>query len=176
MPKTYFVNGLTVKYSPLIIGNSAPDKDAKRDVKPASTLFKYSSVDCDESNRDSALEQILSRRGGGGGANQSLLNSSSVAAPPVETVPATPDKDRIESDDDLLFPSDEEESGVFQKVERRRASFAVRKPLFSRNFPSGIRSRVVDRSGSLSKENVGSVSENPGTKQVRFFLFYVFSL
>ena len=141
------------------------------------TIFKYSSLDQTD-NRDSALEQILSRRLG---ANRSLNNSLATTAPTsaVETVPATPEKDDL-SDEDLLFPSDEDNN---VEVSCRAASFTARKPLFAKNSGGGISSMTGSsgaraqggsgeyRSGkscdsSLSKENVGSASHTFGVGQV----------
>ena len=141
------------------------------------TIFKYSSLDQPD-NRDSALEQILSRRLG---ANRSLNNSLATTAPTsaVETVPATPEKDDL-SDEDLLFPSDEDNN---VEVSCRAASFTARKPLFAKNSGGGISSMTGSsgaraqggsgeyRSGkscdsSLSKENVGSASHTFGVGQV----------
>ncbi len=139
--------------------SSISEKSSSRALSPTPTaprsMLKYTQLDQAE-ERDAALERILLARRGGVSANRSL-NSSSLTA--VTSVCATPEKETASSDEDLLFPSDDEAD--FQP--RTSAGFSARKPLFARNKISsvGVRAEGVgQRSGAKLDDSSDSSKEN----------------
>jgi hypothetical protein len=162
--------------------SSVSEKGTSRAQSPTPTaprsMLKYTQLDQAE-ERDAALERILLARRGGGSANRSL-NSSSLTA--VTSVCATPEKETASSDEDLLFPSDDEAD--FQP--RTSAGFSARKPMFARNKISSVcgraegvgqRSRAkLDDSSDSSKENhSGNDLSITGVRQASWIvLFFIY--
>jgi hypothetical protein len=139
--------------------NSSVSESHSRAHSPTPTaprsMLKYTQLDQAE-ERDAALERILLARRCGGGANRSL-NSSSLTA--VTSVCATPEKETASSDEDLLFPSDDEAD--FQP--RTSAGFSARKPLFARNKIGSVGVRAEgsgQRSGAKLDDSSDSSKEN----------------
>jgi hypothetical protein len=142
-----------------INSNSSVSESTSKAQSPTPTaprsMLKYTQLGQAE-ERDAALERILLARRGGGSANRSL-NSSSLTA--VTSVCATPEKETASSDEDLLFPSDEEAD--FQP--RTSAGFSARKPLFVRNKVGAVGVRTEgsgQRSGAKLDDSSDSSKEN----------------
>jgi hypothetical protein len=161
------------------LNSSVSEKSTSRALSPTPTaprsMLKYTQLDQAE-ERDAALERILLARRGGGSANRSL-NSSSLTA--VTSVCATPEKETASSDEDLLFPSDEEAD--FQP--RTSAGFSARKPLFVRNKVGAVGVRTegsgqrsgakLDDSSDSSKENLsGNDLSITGVGQASWFVLF----
>ncbi len=136
--------------------NSSVSESTSRALSPTPTaprsMLKYTQLDQAE-ERDAALERILLARRGGGSANRSLNSSSSLTA--VTSVCATPEKETASSDEDLLFPSDDEAD--FQP--RTSAGFSARKPLFVRNKIASVGVRT-EGSGQRSREKLDASSDS----------------
>jgi hypothetical protein len=159
--------------------SSVSEESTSRALSPTPTaprsMLKYTQLDQAE-ERDAALERILLARRGGGNSNRSL-NSSSLTA--VTSVCATPEKETASSDEDLLFPSDEEAD--FQP--RTSAGFSARKPLFVRNKVGAVGVRTegsgqrsgakLDDSSDSSKENLsGNDLSITGVGQASWFVLF----